>query len=248
MFLHKHCKENHNIAKGCKTIRLGSLQEYREMDAKFDIADQWEGISKAGTNGDHITFSGEDLSKPEMSGPIITVGPNATKGTFTINGSMTVNIPNVHIFCVSYNDVNNSFSEYNSKYTIPDPEKFAAELLRLYIQQLKISDLEISDALISEIGQMQFQCLHRPVRYLKKPFDITPENKMEIMKIINNPNPVESYFTKADEKSDDQEYRFVLLPIIGKNIVSVKKEAKILNLEPFYKSIFDPETFEGWDD
>ncbi len=176
-------------------------------------------------------IKGEELLQSGLAIPAISVGPNAGGSTIIINGGMTMMFPNVYIFCVSQNDVNNSLNEYDSQYAISNPHLFAIELVRLLTNQLKISDFEENDFLHSEIAQMRINCYHRPVQYLEKPIACTMDNRMDVLKILND--VIGSYFLKSAEKSDDQEYRFVLIPMIGQRILSVKNEAKILNISPF---------------
>ncbi|MBX3163442.1 MAG: hypothetical protein KF900_03100 [Bacteroidetes bacterium] len=234
MMLYKFCKQEHNIAIGCNTLRLGTLQEYREMDSSFYIADQWEGISQAGTNGKPVTFTGKELSSAGVSLPAMSLGPNDSVN-LTGKGNLIMKIPNVYIFSVSSKESNDSLKDYDSRYTIYNPQSFASELVRLFINQLSFKDFdfnfEYGNYLVSEMNQINIQCIHQPVKYKEKPFIYNEENKIEVLKIINN--PVESYFTKSVEKNEDEEYRFVILPTINRQIISVKKEAKILNIRAF---------------
>lgn len=234
--LYKFCKKEFNIALGCNTLRLGTLQEYREMDTSFCIADQWEGISQAGTDGKFVDFTEKELSSAGVSLPAMSLDPGVS---VSLKGNLIMKIPNVYIFSVSLKEQNDSLKEYDSRYTIHNPHAFATELVRLFISQLAFKDFdfgfEFGNYLVSEMNQINIQCFHQPVKYKEKPFIYNEENKIEILKIINN--PVESYFTKSVEKNEDNEYRFVILPTINQQIISVKRDAKILNIKAFDKII-----------
>ncbi len=236
MTLYKFCKRAHNVALDCDTLRLGTLQEFREKDPSFSIADQWEGITNSTTDGKAINFSGAELTKLGLSIPAISIG---SQGNVNLTGGMSTMFPNLYIFSVSIEEINSSLYEYDSKYSISEPQLFANELKRLFVEQFDINDyvkgdFVKSDFLDSEMTQLNVQfnieCFHGPVKYLKKPFVLSEENKMEILEIHNR--PLKAYFTKAVEKINDNEYRFIIIPRIGERIISVKKEAKILNIKP----------------
>lgn len=141
----KFCKDEHNLAKGCNTLQLGTFQYYRDLDPSFSIADEKEGYIHYLGPKDKITIGAEELNS--ITGGVMTVS-DATKshqkvpfknpgaaqiemtghsfefredGTMvaTLDGKLEVKLhyPNCYIFCASILDDDQK----------PDPKKISKD-------------------------------------------------------------------------------------------------------------------------
>ncbi len=66
-FLIKYCRKEHNIFAECNTIRLGTLDYYREMDPAFTISDPNEASLEITNEGIPLTLSKEKKKKLQMA-------------------------------------------------------------------------------------------------------------------------------------------------------------------------------------
>src|SRR5688500_1425464 len=133
----KFCKSEHNLVRGCTTIRLGTTSYFRDLEASNELADDTEGV------GVH--------------------NQNWRSGTYIeSNNTVFVEMHNSYIFCASM-DNDPKFEGYEDKYYINDHGKFGQILQRVIASQLKGTDLEVN-ILPKRLG---IQFLGNPVTYGK---------------------------------------------------------------------------------
>ncbi|MRX28172.1 hypothetical protein [Kangiella sp. HZ709] len=276
MDLIKYCKEEHNIAKDCNTIQLGTFDYYRQMDPSFSIADPEEGSIKYtcrassdliinsrqfnAITGGVVSISDKDSPNPTkpLSGAKISLGEGEyiyhADGTTTIkpgNIDAEVYYPNCYIFCCSLLDPNESpepkkiSSDYDSFYKISqkDINPFSEAICKLIASDIQIGELKLDNQRLTSSHIMTLghtpnvRCIHGPVEYvedktiiLNKPEDFDDNNWTRIF--------FQSMFKKDTMFMPDNEYRFVFIiehPI--HKILAVKKDPKIISLNPLYKFI-----------
>lgn len=216
----KYCKKEYNITKGCNTLQLGTLEYYRDLDPSFSIADLNEGILGAKTTNGPVVFEqGEALGTG--------FGNGTYKGKLTIKKSLNISAPNVYIFSATLNSENEFWSEYNSFYIINDLNEFCERIVYLLRKVFTLDDLKQPKLTLNQLNSLRFEVIAKPVIYVKKPFEFTNENKMEVMNRIYDS---ESTFMKCETYSPEREFRIAFILTDGKKIYSVKKEPKIIEL------------------
>ena len=178
MKYYKSCKKEHNIAIECNTIRLGTFQDYRDMDSSFSIADNEEGFTNIEIQAENLKISTKQwndiigTSGALMIGSSgeVTAGGNSktdlvkevnyndgggtyqfNEGHVTLDGtsSLKVTCPNLYMFCLSTKAVK--------------PE----EIFKEYNSQYYFTESTISNLtnLLSELLISQFK-----VRYIENNF------------------------------------------------------------------------------
>ena len=147
----KYCRSQHNIERGCSTVRLGTLRSYSRDDPSFLRFDQQEG---------HL-----DVSK--RSGVELR-GAKASEFTGIVRGNTEIVIAgrarvkrqlrfpgNCFIYCLSQSapDIQLARSldpNYDDWFVIPDKERFISRLKKSLFAQLKFDDLELRPNVSSE--------------------------------------------------------------------------------------------------
>ena len=127
----KFCKPEHNILNKCHEIRFGTLQDYREMNPSFSIADQDEGREYTDIiSADPTNTTSEALKKI----------PPAWRGATISYSLVETTFPNCYIWCCSMSDKPVSpemglifHKEYTSYYEITDAFRFCDILVPLII-------------------------------------------------------------------------------------------------------------------
>ena len=146
----KYCKREHNIARGFRTIRLGTLRSYRDDDPDFLRADDHEGhysVSKA--HG--VSIEGRQAAE----------FANVIRGNAQIAAGAKVvrheHFPNCFIYCLSEATPSLALAhsldpDYNDWFEIADQAGFTSRLCRLFSEQIRPTDLELPSGVSSFTG------------------------------------------------------------------------------------------------
>src|SRR3989338_1827223 len=137
MQLFKYCKSEHNVTKGCQTLRLGTLEFYLTLEFFHPSADPTEG--KRRMIGSAGTYSVNDLSA--LTGGRIV---NRNGGNYSIiAGNVNLNFDevNCYIFSCSLNPKKNFFN-YDSCYLLEDAESVAMSIQNMLNEQIVPDNLE----------------------------------------------------------------------------------------------------------
>ena len=233
----KYCEEKYNIYSGCGTVKLGTLDYYREMDPSF-ISDPEEASFEFTNVGKPLTLSKEQTEK-------ITEG-KWINAPFKVekDGNIVkkLKFPNCYIFCASmlHDNFNKrafakSFkSAYDSSYLITDISLFARSLASLLQNQFKLEDinLDISQKLenlpLIEFQNIQLSVIMNPVAYVdSRKIILDQQNIDNSLNMIDRKNQI--LFLKEKKDSYQREFRIAFIythPLLG--MVPVKKDPKIL--------------------
>lgn len=232
MFI-KFCEARHNLAKGCPTIGLGTLQFYADHDPNSLRFDLREGTLKITNNGYPVQIDGPSFQA--LTGCVALNGARFEAGAMFEAKSQ---FPNCYIFCFSQ-DVNPTAgaarkidAAYDDCYAITDLRRFITRAAELLLGQLKVSDLETSDDVsLDWLRGLTLQVVHRPCSYDGRELVLDQES---IQKAVNAFEDMFLWaFAKEPKHGEVPEYRvlFVLRDAQGQ-IVPVKKNLKVLKLLP----------------
>lgn len=231
---YKFCKKEHNIAKGCSTVFLGSLQLYADDDPNFLRCDFNEGSIKIVNEGKKLTLDQDQLESISSSQVLGTGIEVAEGGNITIHRQLQ----NCYIYCLSENltpSIEKAQSldpTYNDWFCIDNIDNFIDSTVGQLMKQLSLGDLEIdSSKTIDSLQNCSIKVIHRPVSYEGRGKTITQKNFGEMMNVIEN--PIDWVFTKEKEHNSLNEYRIVFI-VCDRNGVpfEVKKSGKLVNLMP----------------
>lgn len=236
MFI-KYCKRKHNIALECKTIQLGTLEYYRDIEQTNKIADHQEGRQE-------LVIGELDLT---------TQKGNRLKELSPLKGSLHLknlrirqSFPNTYIYCISsdpkkdYLTHATKFSnDYNSYFKIINIDEFSLRIASLIMENLKIENFHetiserIKDFSISDFGKLSINIRKKFVEYNEGKIDLIHESELVINKSDTDPLN-RMVFTKDIWFKDDREYRiafFIHHPKYG--VLSVKKDPILLPINIF---------------
>ena len=213
----KYCKPQHNLLDRCHTIRIGTIEYYRDMDPSFLIADPTEGTETV-----KMTNQPMANASPEAAAFIkeqLGSGPYNSFQNFNFN----LTFPNSYIWCCSQinkksidNHGKRFDDEYTSFYTIPNPGKFAEYIVSLLMTNISRNSFtdktrEIFDDLtIREMGEISIALFHREIFYVDEKVSKIDEGffKAYAPEIPRELRPV---FVKPMKHAEDHEYRFLFL-------------------------------------
>lgn len=234
MFI-KFCEAKHNLATGCPTIGLGTLQSYADDDPNFFRFDYREGAFKITNNGESVKIDGPSFQRLTSGGVIALNGAQIDAGAvFTAK----FQFPNCYIFCFSQDvfptlDVARKIdAAYDDWYAITDLHKLIACTAELLLGQLKVSDLEKSDDVsLNWLRGLTLQVVHRACSYDGRELILNQESVQQA--VHASEDMFRWAFSKEPDHGEFQEYRvlFVLRDAQGQ-IVPVKKNLKVLKLLP----------------
>ncbi|MEQ8476303.1 hypothetical protein [Fulvivirga sp.] len=205
----KYCKEDHNIARNCTTLRLGSFEDYRNIEAQ-KLRDEKEG---------RASFNIEYMQR----------GNSEFRNVHILNHTF----PNAFIFCTTMRKLTpDSFNDdYNDYYFINQPIRFFNILNSLLNDQFdQVRDLDRdSYRILRKGGECMPKSMVGKVNYNSKTIRIVKKapNETDAMWL--------SYFSKPKHFFNDYEYRFVSTMIINRpeinayDTISTSK-SKILDL------------------
>lgn len=224
----KYCEEKFNITKGCNTLQLGTLEYYRDLDPSFSITDSNEGILGAeAINGPIVFERGEALGTG--------FGNGTYRGKLTFEKSLNISAPNVYIFSATLNSVNEFWPEYNSFYIIKNLNDFCETIVYILRKAITLDDIKQTKFSLNQLNSLRFEVICKPVTYIKKPFEFTNENKIDVMNKVYNP---ENMFMKCETYSREREIRIAFILTDGKKIYSVNKQPKIIDLNLLKSCLF----------
>ena len=224
----KYCKREHNIARGCRTIRLGTLRSYRDDDPNFLRADDHEGrysVSKA---------HGVALKGREAAEFANVVGGSAE----IAEGAKAVryeHFPNCFIYCLSEATPSLALAhsldpDYDDWFEIADQARFTSRLCRLFSEQIRQTDLELPSG-ISSFAGWGLNTIGNPVAYSERQQVLNSENFDDVLEPVRN--SLRRIFLKPLAHQDIKEYRIVFVVTdSNKRVISVKKQPMDIVLLP----------------
>ncbi len=213
----KFCKPEHNLLDRSNTIRLGTLEYYRDMDPSFaGIADATEGQDSTLINSiDTSTASPESLA---------AIGPFAQAKHWQIeNIRLNIIFPNCYIWCCSRlrgpitPEQGTQYDEaYTSSYEIKNARQFGEHLALLLMTNITRTAFvdaargRIDEFSISEMRAISINMFHGHVLYVDEKISTIDEGLLSpYVRAI--PQPLRPIFVKPTEFAENQEYRFVFL-------------------------------------
>lgn len=240
-FLIKYCKKEHNIFAGCNTIKLGTLDYYREIDPTFTIADVNEASLEITNEGNPLTLSKKQTERL-TNGRWLNAKGGVEKGGNIIK---KVKFPNCYIFCTSmpHKDLNKksfaqSFhSDYDSSYLITNIPLFANCLATLLQNHFKLEDLiendlkKLEDMPINEFRNISLSLMMKPVSYIDSRKIVLEQKSINHSLEVYDSRRDKILFLKEKKDAFQKEFRFAFVyshPLIGR--LSVRKSPKILKL------------------
>ena len=235
----KYCKPQHSLFNGCPTVRLGTLEYYRELDPTFQpIADPAEG--RETVNVDSLKM---ETATPEAKAAVRAMLPDMPY-IHVQDMRLNVTFPNSYIFCCSVLSKCNRQEhaarfdrEYTAHYEISDVLEFVQRLVRML--QSTISIYHFSDGVRDKLGQLPIQDWgisvewhYQAVRYVPKKASQISEGVMKHY-VDEIPQQLRSVFVKPQEYKLDHEFRILFLirhPKLG--VLTVAKEPVDLLVMP----------------
>ena len=232
----KYCKREHNIARGFRTIRLGTLRSYRDDDPNFLRADDHEGrycVSKE---------PGVALKGREAAEFANVVGGNAeiAEGAQVLRHE---HFPNCFIYCLSKATPSLALAhsldpDYDDWFEIADEARFTSRLCRLFNEQIRPTDLELASGK-SSLSGWGVHTIGDPVAYGERQEVLSSENFDEMMEPVRN--PLNRIFLKPPAHQNIKEYRIAFVVTDSKRrVVSVKpqpKDIQLLSSDPILSTV-----------
>ena len=223
----KYCRREHNMLRGCSTIRLGTLRSYCADDPDFLRRDSKEG---------HYRVSKEPgvALKGKKAAEYAGLGWQSIEFASGARAVRNENFPNCFIFCLSQTapsiDLARSLDPcYDDWYEITDKSLFIGRLGQLLVEQMRPDDLELpSSVSFSDCGIHTFG---NSVAYGDRHVVLDHENFDEAMGPIRD--SIKRLFLKPSDHQSIKEYRiaFVVTDNDGRPI-RVKTQAKDIQLMP----------------
>ncbi len=223
----KYCKREHNIPRGCSTIRLGTLRSYCADDPEFLRRDAQEGhFSLSKKPG--VELKGKRASEYTGLGwENIEIAP---KAKVVRNESF----PNCFIYCLSQSTPSIALARsidpcYDDWFEIIDKACFISRLSQLLVEQIWRTDLELpSSVSFTDCG---IHTCDNSVSYGERHVMLDHENFDEAMKPILD--PLRRLFLKPSDHQSIKEYRIAfVITDKDRRPISVKTQAKDIELMP----------------
>lgn len=230
----KYCESEHNLAKGCPTLMIGSMQSYADDDPNFYRCDYREGSFLISNDTTLHTELSASEAEAITGGGVIGGGIQINKGA---SFNMPLQFPNSFIYCLSSCAPNLEVGKridpkYNDYFAITSLNIFINSVVRLMKEQINLSDLMIApeQATLSYLNSLRIEIFDGYVSYNGRHERIQETNRSEIISLIQN--PIEWAFRKEQEHNFASEYRIVF-PIVDHNgnVIPVRGK-KILRLTP----------------
>ncbi len=233
-YLVKYCKKEHNIQLDCKTIQIGSLNYYREMDPQFSIADHNEGRETT-----LIGNYNSEKAKPEIKQHL-----NHGDGNVRIYNSVFEHrFPNSLIFCLSLDTgkdyiENAQALEYDSWYIVTNVNIFGLKLINIIMEGFKVSwfDSSVRPQLeqfsVFDFKQIQLVWQFQDVKYVDTKNPIIVDSKLTHGSIEGELID-RLVFSKEKKFKEDKEFRLLFRfqhPRIGD--IPVRDEPIVLPISP----------------
>lgn len=229
----KFGEAKYNLAKGCNTVRLGSMSSYAMDDPDFFRYDYQEGYFKITNAGAPVNLDCEATRKLTGGG---LISPNG----FTIKQGGTfvrdLQFPNCYVFCMSEKDMpslelaKQLDPAYDDCYVIHNLEQFSASIADLLRAQISAADLDVSaDPSFDFLRGLDLQIVHRSCSYDGREMVFNQDTVEQAVEVATD--NVQWAFAKDPDHKKFNEYRilFIVRDEQGK-IIPVKQNAKFLNL------------------
>jgi hypothetical protein len=226
----KYCKPEHSLLNGCRTLRLGTLQYYRELDPTFQpTADSAEGRDTIKVDSLKM-----ETAEPDAKAAVSGVLPDMPY-IHVQNIPINLTFPNSYIFCCSILSKCNREehaarfnSEYTSYYEISDVLEFVRRIAQML--QSTITIHHFSEPVREKLGQLPIQdwgvtvgWYFNPVRYVSDKIAYINDGVMKHY-VDEIPLQFRSVFVKPQKYEEDHEFRILFLiqhPKIG--VLAVQK-------------------------
>ena len=244
----KFCEEKHNLAKACRTVRLGTLSYFRNLESKDGRADEKEGIEQLSVNfllgGTEDPATSQEFSR--------AFGGSPGKGNAYVECTGGVEYPNSYIWCCSMvypqgerglNIGTGLSPDYKSEYPVGDPSRFSGWLS--YLVKTNLTTSCLSDKSQKAIASLRFnmtsnlQCLvvHGPVVYVDRKTTHIDESIARSY-APNLPVELRPAFTKPLSYKHECEYRFLIAVVhqtLG--ILSVSDQPVSVPITPVHQAL-----------
>lgn len=225
----KFCETQYNPTKGCRTLQIGSLQYYREMEDSAPIKDCTEG-----TTALHLKYlDGRNGASDALKALGMDSG---MKGVIINSTIMGHSYPNCLIFCCSICTDDNHLEQakmidpkYDSWFPISDPKKFGESVSRLILKNLDINWFPKPD-MISPDYKTRFG-----VEFIGRKIDYSSPKNLSVKDgdDIHDELLYRTSFVKSSTYSSDQEFRFLfrIIDPDNKRFYAVRKEPILLPVD-----------------
>lgn len=244
--LYKFCPDEYDISKGCNTIRIGTLYEYRTHENEL-LRDSGEGRYLYRFSFPKLTkVSNEWIAAIQMDqvGTIETEHIELTpQGTYIKGFTMDGSSHNCWIYCVSRNSesAGDISKAHQSKWEIPfeKVQAFGTYLCNLLWNEINYSDLPpqlLKQFSIAELQQgLNLHLEIRSVNYESREIVIQREEDLPIERIAELRQSIP--FTKPEKFKPENEIRFAFHLKFHDRIIPIQNNAKIINLRSVDKII-----------
>ena len=223
----KYCKREHNLRRGCRTIRLGTLGSYCADDPNFLRHDAEEG---------HYSVSkkpGVKLNE-KRAAELLGARPGDVEIAEGAHVERHERFPNCLIFCVSQTTPSIDLARildpcYNDWFEITDVASFTSRLIQLLGEQINPTDLEFPSGVSIADCVMHVGFFGGSVVYGERRVVLNHENFDEVMSPIRE--PLKRLVLKPRDHQSIREYRFVgVITDSDGNVINVKTQAKNVQL------------------
>lgn len=237
----KYCRKEHNILLGCTTIKLCSLNHYRDLDPNFSIADKNEG------NETTIVANYDSQQAPSDAKALLNFGDGHIKME---NCVVERHFPNSLVFCTSCDPGQNYMREakkidpdYNSYYLINDIYAFSSQLAHIIIENFEVAWFDetfrpqLDKFTVSDYKQIMLEFICKPISYVGRKKEIVLNNQLTQRPDVQSQLD-RIVFTKESSYADNREYRSLFIfthPRHG--IIPVRKDPIILPISPLAKEL-----------
>jgi len=239
--LAKFCPPEFNIKKGCNTIRLGTLYDYREEENE-KLRDEGEGTFEYSVKFPKLTevsidwisaFEIEGESRAKIDRLEFNDGKIKTTG-MSLSGSTH----NCWVYCISKNtkSAGNITDTHDDSWTIPLDKlnTFAHYVCSILAENIKSEDIpdhinkKYSLAEIQQKLSVTFEI--REIDYTNRSIEINSEEEFPISDILKTKDSVA--FIKPSIFKYEEEVRIAFWLVFEGNKISIENKTKILNLRP----------------
>jgi hypothetical protein len=215
----KFCKPEHNILKGCRTLRLGTLDYFR----KLPVADL-RSDSEEGNEVLQVDLFARNASDDKALEEFEHAYGYAPPGNAYVDCSTQVQFPNAWIWCCSMMHAPGErpeefgktwSSDYTSEFSIGDPNEFAAYLTSMAASCLQVRHLsdrsleQLKLLRLSQTAPLQCTAFHGPIVYVDEKKTVLSNGPTQTY-LDELPIPIRPLFAKPARYQNEAEYRFAI--------------------------------------
>lgn len=238
--IYKFCRPEHNIALNSRTLRLGTLHEYRNIE-QSEIVDADEGTFKIDLDfqGRPVTPDAVSILTTHLADSFSIEGGDMNGNTGVMKlGKIKLNtsLSDCWILSMSFakrTDVPSLAELYKSSWGISGNDaiqNFLHAIRERLLHSICLDDLQgkIGEIPISKLqSSFSIRCHAGSVCYMDRIHVASPETftSADAIRLINK-----IPFIKPKRFEEEKEYRIALAPEIGGKTVPIKPKAKILDL------------------